>query len=425
VEGLENRKISLFSLVGIISNTIDLISPVLVNHHKQVAIIAYNLAKEKGLPWSKQKEIILAAILHDIGALTLEQRLTALDFEGKNLEDHMKTGYYLISEYTPFKSVAEIVRFHHVYWRGGKGREHNGQEVPMESHLLHLADRIAVLIKKDRGILNQVDDVYKKITERSGTMFMPELVEVFKSLAHKEYFWLEAISNTIPELFIEEKEADKISLDDANLLNLTKFYAKIIDFRSPFTANHSSGVAATAQELASLAGFSREECRLMGIAGYLHDLGKLAIPVEIINKPGKLTKEEFNWIRCHSYYTYEALKSFPELATVNEWASLHHEKLSGTGYPFHLNEEELSLGSRIMAVADVFTAITEDRPYRRGMDSKMAIDVLEQMARNNELDSQLVALVKDNFSELNNSRIAAQRIAKEDYGQFNYRLVAK
>ena len=151
------------------------------------------------------------------------------------------------------------------------------------------------------------------------------------------------------------------------------------------------------------------------IAGYLHDLGKLAVSNEILEKPGKLSEDEFNVIRSHTYYTYHLLESIPAFKMINEWASYHHEKLDGTGYPFHIAGDKLSLGSRVMAVSDVFTAITEDRPYRKRMDDESAKQVLIGMVDSGALDGKVVEILLDNFDKIKDKCEAGQQEAIERY----------
>jgi len=277
---------------------------------------------------------------------------------------------------------------------------------------------VAVLINKQEEILGQTKGICERIQENSGKMFMPELVDVFGSLPVKEYFWLDAASPSIGSILSRRVRLETIELDIEGLLSLAKLFSHIIDFRSRFTATHSSGVAASSEALSRLVGFSERECRIMRIAGYLHDLGKLAVPAEILEKPAKLTEDEFNVIRSHTFYTYRILETIGDLDLINTWASFHHERLDGSGYPFHHKGQDLSLGSRIMAVADVFTAITEDRPYRKEMPSERALQVLQQMADNSILDSNIVSLLRLHFDEINSIRIAAQAEASEAYQEF-------
>lgn len=206
-----------------------------------------------------------------------------------------------------------------------------------------------------------------------------------------------------------------IELNLSEILGAAKFIEKIIDFRSRFTATHSSGVSAVAEELARTAGFTENECCMIKIAGYLHDLGKLAIPAEIIEKPGKLTKQEYEIVRNHVYYSYHILKNIKGFEEINRTASFHHERLNGKGYPFGLTGDMLSPSARIMCVADVFTAITEDRPYRKGMDSGSAMAVLFGMAQRDEVDSEIVSCLEKNYDRINNARIEAQISAVKEY----------
>lgn len=417
---VEEKQIPLRDLVISLTNTVDLVSPILVNHHKKVAFISYCLAEEMGLTGKQRNDLLLAGALHDIGGLSLQDRIDVLSFESLNPHYHSENGYALLNMFQPFKHIADIVRFHHVPWNEGRGAEFRGREVPLGSHILHLADRIAVLINRRKEILGQVEGITAAIQDKTGKMFHPQLVEVYRSLAGKEAFWLDLASNNfIPSL----KKYQSLNLDDINLnmygiLDLSQFFAKIIDFRSSFTANHSSGVAASAEALARLTGFTEQECLMMKVAGFLHDLGKLAVPTEILEKPGKLNKEELNVVRSHTFYTYQTLKPITELETINKWASFHHERLDGSGYPFHLSGEQLCLGSRIMAVADVFTAITEDRPYRKGMDRNKSLKILKEMAKNLALDYSVVDVLEKNYDDINDIRSTAQETSGKEYRQF-------
>jgi HD-GYP domain-containing protein (c-di-GMP phosphodiesterase class II) len=201
-------------------------------------------------------------------------------------------------------------------------------------------------------------------------------------------------------------------------VDLAMIFSRIIDFRSRFTALHSAGVAKTAEKLAQLVGFSPYECKMMLIAGYLHDLGKIAIDSDVLEKPARLDEDEFNKMRAHTFYTYYSLEPLEQLRTINTWASFHHEKLDGSGYPFHIAGDSLPVGSRIMAVADVFTAITEDRPYRKGMEFDNAKKVLNNMVADNALDGRIVKLLLENYHELDEIRKTAQDEAAGQYEKF-------
>lgn len=175
-------KVSLFDLVLCLSDTTDLISPAITNHHKEVAYIALSLAKEIGLSSNRQNNILIGSALHDIGALSLRDKLDVLEFEIKDqqrVHKHAEIGYLLLKKFSPFSAIESLVRFHHVPWNEGDGAEFKGKCVPVDSHILHLADRVAILINKQENILGQVNTVCEKIKIQSGKMFVPELVDAF------------------------------------------------------------------------------------------------------------------------------------------------------------------------------------------------------------------------------------------------------
>ncbi|MEW6105586.1 MAG: HD domain-containing phosphohydrolase [Bacillota bacterium] len=415
-------QVSVFDLVACLSRAMDLVSPAVSNHHLRVAYIAFSLGRELGMPLDEQRNLAIAGSLHDSGALSLKERLDALEFELVTPQTHAETGYKLLMTFRPLAHVARIVRYHHVPWKDTSGSRFAEDDVPLASHVLHLADRVAVLIRENDEILGQARRISEVVRTRSGTMFAPDLVNAFLGLATKEFFWFDVallppseMMSLLARAAAGTPASAELRLDLEGLLGLADLFRRIIDFRSSFTATHSAGVAATAARLACLAGFSEMECRMMRAAGYLHDIGKLAVPAEILEKPGSLTEHEFNIIKQHAFHSYRIIESLPTLDVVNRWASLHHERLDGRGYPFHYSGRELSLGSRIMSVADVFTALTEQRPYRRAMEAAKALDVVRELGCASALDLEIVSLLASHLDEVDADRRAAQAAASEDY----------
>lgn len=415
--------ISTLDLVECLSTAMDLISPALANHQRRVGYIALQLAKEASLPIGTQKDILIAGLLHDCGALAMPGRLQTLRFD--LYEDgtfdpasHAEAGYQLIRQFRLFTEVPTYIRFHHQPWNKGAKRQ-DGEEVPMAAHIIHLADRVDVLVRGTDHILLQRKGIEAKIDAHCGTLFCPALVDAFHRVAHRECFWLDIASISMGAVLAGESGFAHESLTSQDLLDMARLFGHIIDFRSRFTATHSSGVSAVASALARLSDFSEHQCMLMQIAGNLHDLGKLAVPLEILNKPGKLTEEEFTIVKAHTYYTHKILSNFRDLSDVRQWAAFHHEKMDGSGYPFHYHGRQLSMGARLMSVADVFTAITEDRPYRKGMPSDEATTVLRDMARQQALDHEAVCLLLDNFDNVNQTRIMAQTESHKAYQDFS------
>jgi HD-GYP domain-containing protein (c-di-GMP phosphodiesterase class II) len=405
------------------SHSFDLLSPALVGHHEQVTYIAVRIGEEMGLEPHDLLDLQMAALVHDVGALQLntDERVKLLSFETEEI-DHAESGFQLLQISGFFEKIAVIVRHHHLHWKDDKKLKDHGYNVPLNSHILHLADRVAVMVNRKREVLSQVEHIRAKIVAQSGRQFQPELVAAFQALAAREYFWLDTVRTSPIDVLVDPPSCAEVQLSSTDFLGLSEVFAQLIDFRSNFTATHSAGVAAVAEKLAELAGFSTEECRHMRIAGNLHDLGKLAIPTEILEKPTALTNDEFNVVKSHTYHSFRILSRIPALATINEWGSFHHERLDGQGYPFHMSGNQLSLGSKIMAIADVFTAITEDRPYRKGMHLAEALKVLDNMARGNALHEPTVRLLQQHIDDLLALRTESQDAAAKQYKKFYRKL---
>ena len=406
--------VSLVDLVLCLSDAVDLVSPELSNHHVRVAYIAFSIARELKYPDAKQVEIAMAGLLHDIGGLSLQSRLDAVDEVG-DLRKHGELAFALLNTFEPLSSIATTIRYHMLPWPLIVEAEATGSTIPLDSHIIYIADRVAVLFDPKQSPLGQVKKIKTSIAERSGTVFNKGLVEALLSVADKEYFWLDLATSGLGLTIADLLAGSTVHLGLDRLVNISKLFSSVIDFRSHYTATHSTSVAYLAKNLGRLAGFSARECLMLEAAGYLHDLGKLGVPAEILEKPGKLTPDEFDVIRGHTFYSYRILQRLKELDTINQWVSYHHERLDGAGYPFHISGSDLPLGSRIMAVADVTSGITEDRPYRKAMDYKDAIKVLTSMAARSALDGDIVQLMTSNVGEIDHVQRTARELASIAY----------
>lgn len=413
---MDKIRINLYDLLTCISNAEILISTQLSNHQQQVAYLAFRLSEQMNLTINEQYDIFISSLIHDIGALSAKEKLELIEGEPANVNNHAFRGAKLLEGFKPLQNFADIIKYHHIPWDDGNGSTYMGEDVPLASHIVHLADRTCALINPHHNIITQIPDILSKICQQTNSIFRSDLVDALVNISNKEYIWLDLISSTPSKKISYEGHILTLEIDD--IVDLALLFSRIIDFRSRFTASHSAGVAKTAERLAQLVGFSPYECQMMLIAGYLHDLGKIAISDGILDKPAKLNVDEFNEMRAHTYYTYRLLEPLVQLRTINTWASFHHEKLDGTGYPFHIAGKNLSLGSRVMAVADVFTAITENRPYRKGMDFDNTKKVLSNMVTSNALDGEIVKLIIDNLQEINSIRENSQIEAVEKYESF-------
>lgn len=403
-----------FDVILCVSRALDLLSPELSDHHLRVAYVAARLAEELGLSLQDKQDVVIAGALHDVGAVSEALRLSLQDYgvtapgfrTEENRDDvhrHGFEGYLLLRDFPPFANAAEAVRYHHVEWNFRRGSEFLHAAVPLSAHILHLADRAAVLPADSCNILEQSAVLRRTVLADAGRRYHPEVASAFASASESESFWLDLVSAHKEEVIRSRFGSHNVALELDELYELARLFGRIIDFRSPYTAIHSSTVAAKAERMAELLGLEPRQTRLIGIAGFLHDLGKLAVPTSILDKPGVLTNEEMLVVKQHPYYTHRLLSMVPGLEEVNTYASLHHERLDGHGYPFR--RRTIPLGSRIIAVADVFTAISEKRPYRDGMKREQALDLLGQAVREGALDGDLVKLVHTHFDELAAARM--------------------
>jgi putative nucleotidyltransferase with HDIG domain len=171
--------------------------------------------------------------------------------------------------------------------------------------------------------------------------------------------------------------ADRVIVaDDDRLDRVAEAFALVIDAESPWTFQHSRGVAATGVAIAQVMGYPDEQIREIRRAALLHDIGKLGVSSLILDKPGALTDDEFRAMRRHPMATREILMRtgcFRHLASA---AASHHERLDGSGYDLGLKRSELPMLTRVLCTADVCDALRASRPYRPGMPLERVIDVM-------------------------------------------------
>jgi HD-GYP domain-containing protein (c-di-GMP phosphodiesterase class II) len=225
-------------------------------------------------------------------------------------------------------------------------------------------------------------------------------------------------SNTLEQQIVLSLEEAAPPLSIQTLAELSKLFSRIIDFRSSFTALHSSGVAAVAERIAQYQGLTSDQRLLIKISGNLHDIGKLSVPREILEKRDMLSPSDKNIIKSHSYHTYQVLAPLKNLGEVRTWASFHHERPDGNGYPFHVKGDGLDEGCRIVAIADIFTALTENRPYRTGMGRNAIRNELTAMAGLKQIDSELTTLVSDCYEDLTGTCLEAKEKSLSEYLSF-------
>lgn len=174
--------------------------------------------------------------------------------------------------------------------------------------------------------------------------------------------------------------------------------AAMVERRDPYTSGHQANVAALSVEIARKLGWDRFKIEGLRLGALIHDIGKISVPSEILNRPGKLTESEFAIIKAHPETGYDILKSTDFPWPIREMILQHHERLDGSGYPFGIGADEILDETRVLSVADVLDAITSHRPYRPGLGIEIALKEIEN-GRGARYDPAVVdaalALVRD------------------------------
>jgi putative nucleotidyltransferase with HDIG domain len=259
------------------------------------------------------------------------------------------------------------------HWNGrGYPLGLRGREIPVFSRIANLAQTLDVFLRA-RGPAAAIDAARR----RSGRWFDPELVRVASLLADNGTLW-DGLNDTglIAKVAALEPEQRQMRASEDSIDNICMAFADIIDAKSPFTYRHSNGVADAAIEIGSCLGLTVREMKLLRRGALLHDIGKLSVSNAILEKPAKLTADEWNIVKDHPFYTFEILKRIPGFADVSEDAAAHHERLDGSGYWRGYTGDQLSRSARILAVADVYDALRAKRPYRDSMPLEKVFEVM-------------------------------------------------
>lgn len=385
----------------------------IADHQRRVAYIVVCIARQMGLGEQQLRDLFYASAVHDIGMVFTDERISfANQSQLEALEWHGRAGYSLLREVPAFAQAARIILHHHRSWADGRGATAAGEPTPQGSHVLVVADTVERWILWDVPILEQHEHLRKMIDKGRGTFFHPDVVEAFQEVARSEAFWLDVASDRVFGILVDMLQLPMLEVDDGTVQRIAEIFGRIVDARSPWTAVHTAGVSATVMELGRKLHFSPRELGMLAMAGHFHDVGKLAVPSAILDKPGKLDPAEWSLMKTHTYHTFRMLAGIGGMETINEWASFHHERLDGQGYPFRHPGRNLSLGSRAMAVADIFTALKEDRPYRRGMSSSEAMAILDKNAAAGGIDGDVVAVLRQNVREIDDIRLKMQQRAQ-------------
>ena len=380
---------------------------VYTGHGKRVAYLALLMGKEAGFREEELRDFIGCCLLHD-NALTefiydelsssqMSQSLSArlsdiVERERSRLEhDHSITGELNI-RLLPFRTdVKNIILCHHENADGSGALGMTASETALKAQILHLADLTDATrhLQLETMTPAEFDKLCRWVQSKKGTLFSEEVVDLFlKAVKYDKIACLQ--DEDLLSRLHKELHEEVLDYSDEQIRNIAGLFAKIVDYKSQFTQNHSRGVAEKAEKMARYYGFDAEKAIRFYFAGAMHDIGKLAIGNDILEKPGKLTDNEYAEMKNHSDATRYILGQIKEIPDIVEWASNHHEKLNGRGYPQGLSAEELSFEEQLMACIDIYQALTEKRPYKEGVSHEKTIAIMRNMANKGELNEKIV-----------------------------------
>lgn len=397
---------SVKSILVSLIESIDLYNYLLKNHHRQTCIIAYQIGNHYNLDSSLLSNVVLASAIHDIGALHVTERDKLLYIDAIDPEPHQIMGERIIGNFEPFAHISKIIRHHHVVYQDILDGKVDRNDIPFECFIIHLADRIDVLLETHSG---DRDFVITEINKRFGTIFLPELKDTFNKLASTPEFWEKITDASFYDLLLMSLNDSTCEIDDASLEALAELFSRIVDYKSEWTMNHSKSVSLLADHIARLYGLDEKKCFSLRIAGYLHDIGKIAIPIEVLDKPGKLDTDEYKTIKMHATYSSLILSRIPALGDIAKWAMLHHEKHDKSGYPLGKGASDFTVEMDILAFADIFAALAENRPYRSALTKEKIVELLRSFTPN-LLDVSVFEVIEKNIEFLYEVNAAAGKM---------------
>ena len=389
-------ELDVLGLVAACSYALDCVETELVHvtsrHAKRVAYMSVCVAEQLGICGKDLQDLAVYALLHD-NALTqyiqeeLHSNLTDMK-EMPRIGVHCSIGEENIQGFPFHTDVKNVILYHHENADGSGPFGKKSEEVPLFSRIIHLCDLLDQACCR-KAFTTETWEWAKDVLKRiRGTMVDEECAEALEKIFSEEYFL--SLGGNFEASLWNKVPRQKQELDFSQIKKLAEFFAKIVDYKSPFTSTHSIGVAERAEKLSRYMGFDEETVQKMYLAGALHDIGKVAVGNEILEKPDRLTDAEFAVMKHHAAYTYNILSEIDDFEEMRDFAAFHHERLDGTGYPFGKDASELNVQERMMACIDIYQALTESRPYKKGMSHERACEILKNMADKGWLDMDII-----------------------------------
>lgn len=401
-------KISINNILYALADALDYVEGEMlgatIHHSRRVAYIAIMMGRTFGLTDKQLMDLAASCVLHD-NALTeynqseLNRGIDILkDSTAFNIKDHCVMGEQNVSTLPFYQRAKGAILYHHEEADGSGPFGLKTAEIPLYARIIHIADIVDVAFDMSDMNYNKYQRILSFVDGSRGTRFDEEMVETFSQVC--TYGELSRMDNEyIITLLHDALPVVPTEYTSEDMYGIAAMFAKITDYKSSFTCRHSQGVAAKAKTLSQYYGFDESTVAKMYFAGALHDIGKLIIEKDILEKPDKLTSEEYTQIQNHAYASWEILGGIDGIDDIRGWAAYHHEKLDGSGYPFGKKADELCLNERMMACIDIYQALTEERPYKHGMDHDKVMEIMKKEVDAGQLDGKIVNDIDKCFKE--------------------------
>ena len=381
------------NILTIIERTLNHVDMRMAGHGKRVSFLVHEVLAAR--PWQfsarEVQDASVLALVHDIGAYKTSDITNLLSFESHNCMEHALYGALFLKAFSSLSDKTDSVLYHHL-----PATEYSkiGKVLPQDhlAGLICLCDRLELLSRSCT-----IAQCLSRIQAARGTVFTSFWVDAFCK-ANDEYHILENLYNKEYES-IYSAFAKHVRFSQSEKAACLETLAYFIDFRSEFMVLHTVTTVSIAMVLGEMFAFDSDAMRELQFGALLHDIGKVATPVEILEKPGRLDEKEAEIMQKHVSLSREILHGCVK-ESICKIACRHHEKLDGSGYPDGLTSTDLSLSERMVAVADVTSALIRKRSYKAAFDKAETIQILLDMANAGKLCPQIVALVLDKFDEI-------------------------
>ena len=404
-------KICLNDMLYAFSCTLDCVEHDLLGittrHSERVAYMSSQIGKNMGLDERGLLDLSACAILHDnaLGEYIQEEvdKGNEILTHKENLGDfalHCVLGERNAREIPFFGDVENVILYHHENADGSGPFGKKADEVPLYAALIHLTDQLDSVFDFTVMTESKYRELVAFLREKTGSLYAPAHAEAFLDTFGLEKF-MEMAANDIDALLAGSLPRIFADYRPAQVVAFSTIFARIADYKSRFTRNHSVGIAEKAGIMGAYYRFDDELRAKFYLAAALHDIGKLMVDIEVLEKPERLTAEEYHAIQKHAVYSHNILRRVQGFEDITLWASRHHEKLNGKGYPFGLSAQDLGFYERLMGCLDIYQALVEDRPYKDKMTHRDAVMELTYMARHGLIDENIVEDINDALKEQN------------------------